>query len=157
MHISIHFQELFLEYNTKGQALSTMILLNFSHPITEPQLVRIEELTTASVDEIRTIPAHFDNQQPFGEQVRALADAAGLSPEEWQTTPILINPPAYNFAAVMLFAELHGRMGHFPAIVRVRPVRDAIPPRYEVAEIVDLQAMRNAARLPNQKGASRTG
>jgi len=44
-----------------------------------------------------------------------MADAAGLSPEEWQTLPIFINPSSLtlNFSAVALIAELHGRMGYF--------------------------------------------
>jgi len=31
-------------------------------------------------------------------------------------------------------------------VVRTRPVADAVPRRYEVAEILDLQATREAAR-----------
>jgi hypothetical protein len=37
-------------------------------------------------------------------------------------------------------------MGYFPACLRLRPVAGARPPRYEVAELLDLQAMRDAAR-----------
>jgi hypothetical protein len=46
----------------------------------------------------------------------------------------------------MTLAELHGRMGYFPPILRLRPVEGAIPPRFEVAEIINLQALRDAAR-----------
>jgi hypothetical protein len=38
-------------------------------------------------------------------------------------------------------------MGYFPAHVRTRPVADALPPRYEVAEILNLQAVRDQARM----------
>ena len=55
-------------------------------------------------------------------------------------------PPALNFAAVTLIAHLHGRMGYFPPIVRTRPVPDALPPRFEVAEIINLQDVRQRAR-----------
>ncbi len=95
---------------------------------------------------MRDIPAHFDNAQPFPEQIRRLADDIGLTSEEWQTLPILLVPPAYNFAAMTLLAELHGRMGYFPAIVRIRPILDSLPPRYEVAEIINLQNVRETAR-----------
>ncbi len=123
-----------------------MILLNFSHPITPTQQAQIEALTGGTIADLRDIPAQFDNEKPFVQQVRALVEAADLSPGEWQTLPILINPPAYNFAAVTLLVELHGRMGYFPTVVRVRPVEDATPPRFEVAEIIDLQGLRNTAR-----------
>ena len=123
-----------------------MILLNFSHPLTPDQVKQVEEITGAGVAEVRHVPAQFDHAQPFAPQAVELADGCGLSPEEWQTTPLLVVPPALNFIAVTLLAELHGRMGYFPSIVRMRPVEGSIPPRYEVAEVVDLQAVRDAAR-----------
>jgi hypothetical protein len=58
----------------------------------------------------------------------------------------LINPPSLNFVAIALLAELHGRMGYFPACLRLRPVEGSTPPRYEVAELLNLQEARNAAR-----------
>lgn len=90
--------------------------------------------------------SQIDPQQPLAPQVVALADAAGLSPAEGQTLPILVNPPLLNFIAVALLAELHGRGGYFPAHLRLRPAQGSIPPQYEVAEVLDLQALRDAAR-----------
>lgn len=122
-----------------------MILLNFSHPLTGEQIKEIEAIT-GQVVEVRHVPAQFDPQQPFVPQVEALAGACQLTPEEWQTQPILVNPPSLNFIAVVLLAELHGRMGYFPPVVRLRPVEGALPPRYEVAEVVNLQQVRDKAR-----------
>ncbi|HFD38310.1 MAG TPA: hypothetical protein ENJ31_00445 [Anaerolineae bacterium] len=123
-----------------------MLILNFTHPLTADQVRQIETLTDRAVAEVRHIPAQFDTEQPFAPQVVALADACGLSPEEWQTLPVLIVPPALNFIAVALLAELHGRMGYFAPVVRTRPVTGSLPPRYEVAEVLNLQAIRDAAR-----------
>ena len=128
-----------------------MILLNFSHPLTEEQLTRIEVLTGQRVAEVRHVPAQFDNHQSFASQVRALADTCKLSPEEWQTRPILIVPPALNFIAACLLAELHGRMGYFPPMVRLRPVEGSVPTRYEVAEVINLQEVRDKARARRQR------
>jgi hypothetical protein len=50
----------------------------------------------------------------------------------------------------VLLAELHGRMGYFPAIVRLRPMPESVPPRFEVAEVINLQAVREHARLSRQ-------
>lgn len=55
--------------------------------------------------------------------------------------------PSLNFIAAVLLAELHGRMGYFPTIVRLRPVADATPRRFEVAELIDLQSVRDVARI----------
>ncbi len=128
-----------------------MLILNFAHPLTEEHLARIEELTNQKVERVIVINSQIDTQQPLAPQVVAMADAAGLTPEEWQTLPILINPPALNFSAVALLAELHGRMGYFPPCIRMRPVVDehgnrVVPPRFEVAEILNLQALRDEAR-----------
>ena len=124
-----------------------MLLLNFSHPLTEAQRAQIESITGQPITETRRVPAQFDNARPFSEQIRQLVDSLKLSPEDWQTRPMLVNPPAYNFAALTLLAELHGRMGYFPAIIRIRPVPESTPPRYEAAEIINLQSVRENARL----------
>ena len=123
-----------------------MILLNFGHPLTADHLAQIESLTGAAIARVIDRPPQFDLALPFAPQAEALADSVELSSEEWQTTPLLVNPPALNLIALTLLAHLHGRMGYFPAVVRLRPVPDATPLRFEVAEVVNLQAMREAAR-----------
>ena len=123
-----------------------MLLLNFSHPLTPTQLGQVEALAGAGVERVIEAPTQFDVAASFVTQVVELVDGLGLSPVEWQTLPILVNPPALNVIAVTLLAELHGRMGYFPPIVRLRPVPNALPPRFEVAEIINLQAVREAAR-----------
>jgi hypothetical protein len=123
-----------------------MILLNFSHPITPEQTSQVEALTNQKVEQMIHLPVQFDNAQPFLPQLQALAAQIPLSGETLQTAPILVIPPALNFITALLIAELHGRMGYFPPIVRLRPVEGALPPRYEVAEILNLQAVRDEAR-----------
>jgi len=123
-----------------------MILLNFSHPLSDAQRAQIEDLTGQTPVRVVEIHVHFDQGLPFVEQVRALVDGLDLAPDEWQTAPILVVPPALSAIAVALLAELHGRMGYFPPVVRLQPVSEALPPRYHVAEIINLQAARDAAR-----------
>jgi hypothetical protein len=123
-----------------------VILLNYSHPLTGEQLEALRRLTQAPEVTVRTLPAQADVDAPFAPQATALADAAQLSPAEWQTEPLIVNLPSYNFLAAALLAELHGRMGYFPPALRLCPVKDALPPRYEVAEIINLQALRDEAR-----------
>ena len=127
-----------------------MIILNFSHPITEDQKVKIMAVTDQEINQIVTIPSQFSQQESFPEQIRHLVDGINLSPKQWQELPILINPPAYNYAALTLLAELHGRMGYFPTIIRIRPVPDSTPIRFEVAEIINLQTVRENARKRRQ-------
>ena len=123
-----------------------MILLNFSHPLTEEQVKEIEAITGQTVAEVRHMPAQFNPQQPFVPQVEALAEACQLTPEEWQTTPLLVVPPSLNFITAVLLADLHGRMGYFPPVARLRPIEGSTPTRYEVAEVINLQQVRDNAR-----------
>jgi hypothetical protein len=78
-------------------------------------------------------------------QITAVVDSVALTSEEWQTRPLLINPPGFAPAAFVLLAELHGRIGHFPTLIRLRPKPDPIT-SYEVAELLNLQTIREAAR-----------
>jgi len=123
-----------------------MILLNFSHPITPEQQAQIEALTKHPLERIIALPIHFDQSQPFLPQLREILKAVTFTAEEWQTAPIIVNLPSYNYIAALTLAELHGRMGYFPPILRLKPVEGAIPPRFEVAEVINLQAVRDDAR-----------
>ena len=122
-----------------------MIVINFSHPLTDAHLAAIRTLTGETADVIMC-PNQVEVGAALAPQVAAMADAAGLTPEAWQTTPLLVNLPALSGSAAVLLAELHGRIGYFPAMLRLRPVAGSTPPRFEVAEIINLQAVRNAAR-----------
>ena len=123
-----------------------MIVVNYSHTLTEGQRHEIEALAGQAIARLVHVPTQFDPAQPYAEQVRALVDATPLSATDWQTCALLIVPPGHSLIAAALLAELHGRMGYFAAVVRVRPVAESTPPRFEVAELVDLQAVRDEAR-----------
>ena len=124
-----------------------MILLNFSHQISSSQFDKIERLLSTNIDEVISISPQIDIKEHFMEQIHKMVDEVGFSLSDWQTKPILINPPSYNLVALVLIVILHGRMGYFPAIIRFQPVSDSTPIKYEVAEIINLQAVRDRVRL----------
>ena len=123
-----------------------MWVLNFTHPLTGAQRSEVEHRTGQSIERLIEVPTQLDHGRSFAEQVVELVETAGLTPGEWQGEPILIVPPALSAVAVTLLAELHGRMGYFAPIVRIGPVDGSLPPRYEVFEVINLQAVRNKAR-----------
>lgn len=124
-----------------------MLILNFAHPLTPAHLEQIAQtLKVSEALRVLDFPAQFDPQQPFAQQVVALADAAGLTPAQWQTEPLLVNLPSLNHIAACLLAELHGRMGYFPSIIRLRPIAGSTPLQFEFAEVINLQDMRLSAR-----------
>jgi hypothetical protein len=122
-----------------------MLILNYSHPLTNEQQAQIEALANTSIEEVRTIRVQINQEELLEPQIVSIVDDIGLSSEEWQTLPLLINPPGYAPAAFVLLAELHGRIGHFPSLIRLRPKLGPVT-SYEVAELLNLQSIREAAR-----------
>lgn len=123
-----------------------MKIINFSHPLNKNQIGQIEQLVQESVTEVIEIKTQFDHLQSFSQQVETLINSVNLSSTEWQTSPLLINLPSLNIITAMLLANLHGRMGYFPSILRLRPIDSIGLPQFEVAEIINLQNIRELAR-----------
>ena len=123
-----------------------MIIINFAHPLSDEHLAQVEGLVGQEVSEVIKVSSQVDVSQPLGEQIVEMADRAGLTSEQWQQEALIINPPALNHSAVLLMAELHGRMGYFPTCMRMRPMPNSIPRTFEVAEVVSLQQAREEAR-----------
>jgi len=114
--------------------------------MTDIQRSQIEGQINAVGIQTIDIPTQFEDQQPFVPQLEQLLTAIALTPAQWQTEPILVVLPSLNYIAVALLADLHGRMGYFPSVVRMRPIAGSVPRQFEVAEILDLQVIRESAR-----------
>ncbi len=127
-----------------------MLILNFAHPLTAEQKEQIEVLADTYIEDIRTIPVQINQAGPLEQQIISIVNEVGLTTEEWQTRYLLINPPGFAPAAFVLLAELHGRMGHFPTLIRLRPKPGPVT-AYEVAELLNLQTIREAARTRRRR------
>jgi hypothetical protein len=123
-----------------------MIILNFAHPLTSRQLDQVAALVGNVPERVEDVRSQFDLEQPFNQQIIRLLDNLDISTQQWQAGGWLIVLPSLNYAAAVLLAELHGRMGHFPTILRLRPVAGALVTEYDVAEIINLEAVRAEAR-----------
>lgn len=123
-----------------------MILLNFSHPLSAEQLLIAESLVSSKFTSIIDIKTHLDHQTSFPLQVKKLVADIPLTPQQWQNSKILVVPPSLSIISCILLSELHGRMGYFPAVLRVKPVPGSTPPVFEPAEVLNLQAIRDASR-----------
>jgi len=123
-----------------------MILLNFSHPITAQQHSQMETLLSEPLERTIDLPVQFDLNQSFLPQLEALMAHIPLTSTELQSLPLVVNLPALNVIAALLLAELHGRLGYFPTVLRLSPVEGSAPVRFEVVELLDLQSVRENAR-----------
>lgn len=124
-----------------------MLLLNFSHPLTSKQIEQLRRLIGQVDFDIRSIPSQFDTEEPFVDQLKTLfADNPALRSVKWQSEELLVILPSLNYIAALVLAEIHGLSGHFPAFVRIRPANKLVS-EYEIAEIVNLDRVRESARL----------
>ncbi|AIS53497.1 hypothetical protein TKV_c23750 [Thermoanaerobacter kivui] len=123
-----------------------MFLINFSHPLTENQIQKLEEKLGQKIERVVEIDAYIDQQKSLIPQIVELVDRVGFTPHEWQTVPFILNPPSLSISAVTLLAEVHGRCGYFPPVLRLRPIEGSLPLQFEVAEIINLHQVREEAR-----------
>ena len=123
-----------------------MQVVNFSHPLSAQNLSEIEDHTRTFTDSVINVPVDCDLNADLREQVRAIIDCMALAPDAWQVSPPVVVLPGHSAVAAVLLAELHGRMGHFPTVVRLAPVEDSTPRRFAVVELLNLQTVRDEAR-----------
>ncbi|HXX79723.1 MAG TPA: CRISPR-associated protein Csx15, partial [Ktedonobacteraceae bacterium] len=133
---------------TKAPNTNDILVLNFAHSLTQEQQAQIEELSETSIENIITISTLINEEEPLEPQIATLIDAADQAAPDWSERDILINPPGYAPAALLLLAAIHGRIGHFPTLIRMRPKHASIT-TYEVIELLNLQTTRDGARKTN--------
>ena len=125
-----------------------ILVLNFARPLTAQQQTQIEELSSTTIENIINIPTLINEEERLEPQIANLIEAVDQSIHDWHKRDILVNPPGYAPAAILLLAEIHGRIGHFPTIIRMRPNHTSIT-TYEIIELLNPQTIRDAARKSN--------
>ena len=120
------------------------ILINFARSMDSLQVEQLERLLGAEIDEVIEVPGQLQDDQPYLPQVREMINAVGLTPEEWQSLPLVVNIHPFAPAAAAVLAWLHGLRGYFPEVVRM--ARNEQTGRFEVVEILRLQSVRNEIR-----------
>lgn len=123
-----------------------MIVLNFSHPLTGPQLEQLYNLLTETIGEVKQVKCQLDHGRSFADQAREMLDSIGWTPGQWQGLRFLVNLPGMATAAACIVAQIHGRCGYFPSVIRLAPVVGATPPRFSVEEVLALAEQRDSAR-----------
>jgi len=124
-------------------------LLNFSHPFTREQLATIADDYGIRIEDITVIscPVQIDMNVSLKSQVEAIISKIGFSPDEWQTQHIIMNPPALSNVALVTVAELHGRIGHYPHMIRIVANHSGTITTFDIAEIINLDIVRANGRV----------
>ena len=124
------------------------LVINFSaHPLMPAQQQAIQaKMGWPAVEIIETNLGNVPESRDFVAKTLQCLNNIDLLPQDWQTHPLVVVPAGYASAWSVLLAELHGRIGYFPDMVRLRPAPVGATEKYEVAEIVELRQIRNQAR-----------
>jgi len=117
-----------------------MVLLNFAHSLTEEDVSGIAALAGRTPKSVVHIAPEFVGSLPLVPQVRRVVDEVGFSQKEWQNTSLLVCLPLDPAAAAIFVAEIAGRHGRTPTIVRF--VQDAQKGRLVPFELVSLHQVR---------------
>jgi len=121
-----------------------IILVNFAHPLTEEQRRQLVEIGHDSdIREVR-VSSQIDQEKPLLPQVQEMLRQAAAGArdhlydydgENWR---IIFNFPSLSASAVVM-AALLAKADNWPDMLRLKPVPGALPPRFEVAEIISLR------------------
>jgi hypothetical protein len=129
--------------------MNPVMVLNFSHPLTDGQRQRIAALLNTLEDDLleHRVQTQIEHAKPLALEATRLVDAVGWTAETWESAAFLVNPPGLSVAALAVIAEIHGRCGHFPTVICVAPVVGSTPLEFVVNEVINLQAVRDQARV----------
>ena len=123
-----------------------MQILNFSHPLTTEQMATLVTLMgDQKISGVKEVRCQVDQTESLHPQARKLVDSVGWSPHQWQSTPFILVPPGMAPVALAVCANVHGRCGYWPTILRLRP--EGQPPKFVPAELVGLDQLRDAGRM----------
>jgi len=127
---------------------SRKLILNFSgHPVLaghQQEIQRLMKWPTSEVIDVALGNVPEDNK--FVSAIEKAVNTVDLTSEEWQKIPMVVIPAGYTPVWSVVQAVLHGRLGHFPEIVRLRPAPAHSSEKFEVAEIMNLHEVRHHSR-----------
>jgi len=124
------------------------LIINFSgHPVLPGQQQDIGQMMHWSSSEVINVSiGNVPEDHNFVPSIEKSVEKIPLSPEEWQSIPVVVIPSGYSQIWSVVMAELHGRLGYFPDVVRLRFSSSISNEKFEVAEIMNLREVRHNSR-----------
>ena len=131
-----------------------MTLLNLAEPLSREDVSVIAALSGRRARRVVDVVPRFDANLPLAPQVSSLVDGLGFSTKEWETTSIVICLPPDPVAATLVVAEIAGRRGRAPTVVRYGAAK--VGGKREPAELISLHEVRKEARHVRKGWGSHT-
>lgn len=120
-------------------------VINFSHALNDFQKEKIAQDLNCIIQRVIEQSVQFDHNRPFAVQAKEIMDEIERKCD-FKSMPVVFCLPGFTEAAAVILAEFHGRTGHFPTIIRRRPVDSAGARHFEFAETIDLAELRDQSR-----------
>lgn len=128
-----------------------MILLNFSHALTNQQEGEIRKLLSIPDKEwekrktIR-VDCFLNINSDFSPQAEKILDSIPMKDDEWTEERLVVVPPPISHSAILIILGIFAKCGYLPEIVRIKKKPKSTPPIYMVAEIIELQPYKDKMR-----------
>ena len=128
-----------------------MIILNFSHPLTDKQQEQIKMVTNTSDSEwnrsqVLRVDCYIDIDRNLDNQIEKILSRI---PDIWNNR-ILVVPPPIAHSAILISLGVYAKCGYFPEAIRIKKKRRSKPPEYVVAEIIELQSFKDRMRAKRE-------
>jgi len=129
-----------------------MIILNFSHELTDKQEESIRKLTNTSDEEWNKsktyrVKCYINIEKNLDDQIDEILSNI---PDMWTNNRILVVPPPIAHSAIMILLGIYSKCGFFPETIRIKKRKGSTPPEYVVAEIIALQEFKDRMRAKRQ-------
>ena len=130
-----------------------MIILNFSHPLTDYQKEQIRKKLSMPVSEwkkskIVRVDCYINIDRSLPSQINKILD--GLPAKVWHQHIAFVPPPIAH-SAILIMISIRERCGYYPQSIRIKREKKSLPPQYVVAEVIDLNSFRETSRAKREK------
>jgi len=134
-----------LEEMVRHQVAKTIVNLS-THLLSEKQVEQIRLYLNCRISRVIHQRVEFNHDESFSTQAHRLVEDLRLPVEAWSERSAVLILPGLSAAAAAVLADIHGRCGGFPGIIRLKPVSSGGTTTFELAEVLDLQEVRERAR-----------
>lgn len=131
-----------------------MTILNLASQLSSDDVSAVAALSGRKPRRVVNVVPNFVESEPLGPQVRELLDGLGFSSADWEKQSIILNLPPDPAASALIVAEIAGRRGRTPSVIRWRTAPGG--QGREPAEVISLHEIRKEARH-QRKGWSLLG
>lgn len=130
-----------------------MIILNFSHPLTQEQKEQIRQKAGISKNDwnnsrVIRVNCYINIEKDLPRQINQILENI---PNYVWNGHVMIVPPPIAHSAILISIGIRERCGYYPQAIRIKRVTKSLPPKFVVAEVIDLNNFKEKSRSMRDK------